>query len=196
MDRKDFFRQSLRYFLGFTSASWFLRKNSYAQVQKECTVCTPCEEKISFTKTWVQRFMTILDKHMDEKERTAMMLECGRTCFSSAYGPAKEGEKKEVDVFVAEMQKYVGKENCYREGNAVRFNYVGNPNGLKVADGYCLCPVLEDGPEKISRTYCLCSVGYVGEMFGRAIGYTPKVELLESVRTGGQGCKFLIHLHA
>jgi hypothetical protein len=138
--------------------------------------------------------MIILDKNMDKEARTAMMHECGRRCFIESNGPAKESERIDIDAFIRKVQGYAGPENCYRDGNAVRFNYVKNPRGLKVSEGYCLCPMLEDGPENISPTFCQCSVGYVGEMFGSAIGYTPKVELLESVRTGGKGCKFHIHL--
>jgi len=75
----------------------------------------------------------------------------------------------------------------------VYFNYVGNPKGLKIADGYCLCPMLENGPPALSPTYCYCSVGYVGFMFHKLITGKPvQVELLESLRGGGKACRFKV----
>jgi hypothetical protein len=77
----------------------------------------------------------------------------------------------------------------------VYFNYVGNPKGLKISDGYCLCPMIEDKPDILSPTYCQCSVGYVKYMFQRLITYKPvQVDLLESLRSGGKACRFKVTL--
>ncbi len=81
-----------------------------------------------------------------------------------------------------------------REGDVVYFNYRGNPAGLQIADGYCLCPLVEDGPADLSPTYCHCSVGYVAYMFERSTGRPTRVELLESLRGGGKACRFAVHV--
>ena len=92
------------------------------------------------------------------------------------------------------MNKHLGPYNPKREGNIIFFNYVQNPRGLKVSDGYCLCPLIEDGPEIFSPTYCQCSVGYVEMIFKNITGRNTSVELLESLRTGGSSCRFKIEV--
>jgi hypothetical protein len=74
----------------------------------------------------------------------------------------------------------------------VYFKYTGNPQGLKTADGYCLCPILEDAPKDIPSTYCQCSAGYVREIFKRGVGKPARVEITETVLRGGQTCRFTV----
>jgi predicted hydrocarbon binding protein len=92
------------------------------------------------------------------------------------------------------MEARYGKENSYRDSNTVYYNYIQNSKGLKIEDGYCLCPLTEDGPAGLSPTYCICSTGYVKEMFERMMGESVEVELLESLRRGGKKCRFLIQI--
>jgi hypothetical protein len=122
------------------------------------------------------------------------MVANGRACAAGAYGLLDPSKTTTLDAFIARLQTHVGEENAYRQGDTVFLNYVGNPDGLKVADGYCLCPLVEDGPEDLSPTYCHCSVGYVGFMFERAIGRPVRVELLESLRGGGKSCRFAVRV--
>ena len=52
--------------------------------------------------------------------------------------------------------------------------------------------MVEDGPASLSPTYCYCSVGYVQYMFRIFFGMKVNVELIESLRTGGKGCRLKI----
>ena len=155
---------------------------------------TSFEKRVDFAKTWAGRFMKVMAERLDEKTRQALMVANGRVCAVGAYGPPDPAKQLSVDAFVAVLAQYVGKENARREGDVVYFNYVGSPSGLRIADGYCLCPLVEDGPRDLSATYCYCSVGYVGYMFEKTIGRPVKVELLESLRGGGKACRFAVHV--
>ena len=157
---------------------------------------TPCSEKMDFTQKWVKRFFDILDQQTDGETRKKLMQANGAACAMGAYGELsdeKPATMAEIDSKISEWQKGLGKENIFREGNVVYFNYVGNPKGLKIADGYCLCPMIENGPAALSPTYCQCSVGYVKYMFRKLITFKPvEVELLESLRGGGKACRFKV----
>ena len=157
---------------------------------------TSCEKKVDFAKKWIKRFMNVMDKNLDEKARREIMESCGKECYCAYYGAAASSNQgiEAVDLFLRQIETQFGKENAHRDGKKIYFNYIQNPKGLKIEDGYCLCPLTEDGPEGLSPTYCICATGYVKEMFERMMGQSVRVELLESLRSGGKKCRFLIHI--
>lgn len=161
---------------------------------------TPCSEKMDFTHKWIKRFFDIVDQQIDEKTRTELMRTNGAACAKGAYGEftdAKPATLEQIDKSIADLQQKMGKENIRREGDTVFFNYSGNGKGLNISDGYCLCPMIENGPKTLSPTYCQCSVGYVEYMFRRFITFKPvNVELLESLRTGSNACRFKVLLNS
>ena len=162
-----------------------------AAVETSAEKGTPAPQRVAFAEGWAKRFFDTLDAEVDEKTRTRLMEANGRACYLHSAGDRKV-EAIPVEQFVDGLQKYVGKENARLEGNTIYFNYVQNPAGLKIADGYCLCPLVEVGPKGLSGTYCSCSVGYVREMFRLALGKPVEVELLESLKRGGKACRFKI----
>lgn len=155
---------------------------------------TPCEEKVAFTRDWIQRFMSILDSETDASTREKIMMLCGKLCHRSSLERNNiQSPNKTMDEWIAILNNYCGEECARLNGNIVDYHFVKNGRGLRVDQGYCLCPILEDGPARISQTYCLCSIGYVKDMFEWATNKpVEKVELLESVRTGGKTCRFRI----
>jgi hypothetical protein len=155
---------------------------------------TSFEERVDFARTWTGRFLHVMDERLDEPTRRGLMEANGRACALGAYGPPDPGKTASVDELVAGLAEHVGPENARREGDVVYFSYKGNPAGLRVADGYCLCPLVEDGPADLSPTYCQCSVGYVAYLFERNLGRPVRVELLESLRSGGKACRFEVHV--
>ncbi len=155
-----------------------------------------CQRRRRFAVQWIQWMMASVDEVLDPEAAGRLMEANGYACHVNAYPPRKKENPAypTPDEWVAGAQRYVGKENCRREENRIYFNYFRNPKGLRVEDGYCLCPLLEDEPKQISPSYCRCSVGYVREMMHQALGKEVHVELKESLRSGGKGCKFVITL--
>jgi len=195
MNRRHFISASLGVCGCCALASGSVASESKPEPKSSAPV-TPDAEKVQFTKLWVSRMMDNLDKHVDEPTRKRLMEACGKTCFVGAHGEAKPTEASPVkeQAFLDRHQARFGKDSVRREGNEtlLDFWYSQNPRGLKVSDGYCLCPVVEDGPEKLSPTYCHCSVGYVREMFSRELGKPVSVELIRSLRRGDRECRFLV----
>lgn len=208
MDRKEFLGKSLQVVAGLGLACPCLAAGGETPSAKpdpgQAPPCprtsgdyphaTPFEKRADFAKTWTRRFMRVMDERLDEATRRGLMEANGRACAMGAYGPPDPAKKVGLDEFVAGLAKHVGPENARREGDVVFFNYRQNPDGLSLADGYCLCPLIEDGPADLSPTYCHCSVGYVGYLFERNLGRPVRVELLESVRRGGKACRFAVHV--
>lgn len=202
MDRKDFLKTigkagvatGTLAVLGGPCCCFAAAQDKPATGQKAAAKGTPCEERLAFADRWTKRFFDAVDAELDEPTRTRFMEANGRACYRGSRQGQPAPKPVSADAFVADLQKYVGKENARQEGNTVYFNYVANPAGLKVSDGYCLCPLVETGPKGLSGTFCTCSVGYVREMFSQALGKSVQVELLESLKRGGKACRFKVAL--
>lgn len=154
---------------------------------------TPAERRVAWAEIWAKRFFDVFDSHLDEETRATIMKANGRACHEGSQ-PGRKVTPVDIDTLIASVRSNVGEDAIRRDGNVVEFRYVKNPQGLKVADGYCLCPLVETGPAGLSGTYCWCSVGYVQHMFETEVGRPAKVELLESLKRGGKGCRFRITL--
>ncbi len=193
MDRKEFLKSCG--FLGAGSClfphSIGMAAESFPDDSKE----TPCKEKEEFALKWVKRFFDNFDASLDEPKRREIMERCGKSCFEGSI-QGRKISPIDVDRLIDAINKSTGEIAAKRDGNVVDFHFVANPNGLKVADGYCLCPLVESGPEGLSGTYCDCSVGYVREMFRTYTGKAVSVELLESLKRGGRTCRFRITINS
>jgi len=57
---------------------------------------------------------------------------------------------------------------------------------------YCSCVKRVDAP--ISKTWCLCTLGHARELFSAVFDKPVQVQLLESVKTGGERCVIKVAL--
>ena len=153
---------------------------------------SPVDKKMQFAHKWVKRFFDILDQELDAPTCQRILEENGKQCYQQ--GLSQKYPPVSMEKFIEILQKGVGKKNCRMERNTVYFNFAGESNDLQREDGYCLCPLVEDGPSDLSGTYCHCSIGYVREMFTSGTNQKVEVELLESVKRGGKSCRFKITL--
>lgn len=149
------------------------------------------QTRAKFTEAWVKRLVDVVDSQLQPAARQKLM-ESGRACYTAGHGerPAKT-DPHALEQLLAGLKKWSSEDGLVRKGRTIDFTY-GKPPGAKGAR--CLCPVVESGPAGLSGTYCQCSVGYVKEMFERATGKPVHVELVESLKRGGQKCRFLIHI--
>jgi len=58
----------------------------------------------------------------------------------------------------------------------------------------CYCGMVSAAKEPISMTYCHCGKGYWMAMFEHALGKPVKVDLLQSVISGADSCRFAVHI--
>jgi hypothetical protein len=150
-------------------------------------------KRMEFGDGWLQRFFGAIDQTLDEPARERLMTANGRACFASYAGPPKKQPGPDaLEKFTAWIAKQ-GKDKGYAlDGKVITFEFVGSAEtGQTSPEAVCLCPMAEaQKPGTISRTYCLCSVGYVKEMHERILGRPVEVELVDSVLRGGRRCKF------
>ena len=61
-------------------------------------------------------------------------------------------------------------------------------DGLLFIYPECYCACVKRVPEPVPRTWCLCTLGHVRSLFSQVLGREPEVELLETVKSGGERC--------
>ena len=86
-----------------------------------------------------------------------------------------------MDRLITALQKWIGKGHARRDGDAVHVVY---PK--------CLCHLVAKGPPVLPDTYCLCSSGWLKEMFEAAVSSPVDVEVLGSVKRGADQCSFTV----
>lgn len=151
-----------------------------------------CEHRVDQGQKVITRIMSQLDAQLDQPTREKIMESCGRLCHDGANPSAKKTPTaEEAKGFLDYMHKHFEVREVGDE-TVVYFKYTQNPRGLKVSEGYCLCPIFEVPPKDVSPTYCHCSVGYVTAIFEQGLGKASKVELTNSVLRGGKSCDFTV----
>ena len=189
MDRKDFIKKSVQLGIG-SGAMLFLGESNTVSAAgaAQSPPGTPCEKKQEFAEAWVKRLMESMDAHLDEQARVKLMEACGRACFRASHGEASQHplQPDSLEKLLAGLKQFAGEDGVRKEGNTITFSYG--------TSGRCFCPLVEDGPPKLPDTYCQCSVGYVKEMFERAVGKPVKVDLTESIKRGGKACRFTVQV--
>ncbi|MBN1937956.1 MAG: hypothetical protein JW843_00085, partial [Candidatus Aminicenantes bacterium] len=137
-----------------------------------------------FKEAWVLDMMRNMEKIVDPDTRGRLMNACGRACAGRS-GILKTAAKFKGDVqgFVAALGPRVGKDLCRVEGNVVHWGY---PR--------CYCELVESGPDRLPETYCLCSAGWVQEVFETVAGRPVRVEVVRTIKRGAPDCRFLVRL--
>ena len=160
---------------------------------------TPAWRKADKGEQWIKSLMDHMDAFLDEETRKIVMQACGRSCYIGAFGvaPKEKPTLEEVEGFVKNFEAQGYKVEREEKKTTIVYSWGRthqNPWGLIMSDGYCMCPLVEKGPDGLSPTFCLCSTGYVREIFARSTGKKVNVELLDSLKRGGKDCIFKIEI--
>jgi len=59
----------------------------------------------------------------------------------------------------------------------------------------CYCSLVKQTKKPFpTKTYCHCGIGHIKQLFESALKKPVEAELVQSVITGAESCKFLIHI--
>jgi len=177
MDRKEFLQKTL--FPGAICACGIGMASTPRLLGQETP--KPEDPNEGFRREWVKTLLKNMDSTLDETVRSRFMEACGRDCARRGATKMAEPFKGNVDGLVAALAGHLGKDNVRREGGLVTLQY---PE--------CYCPMVSKIKEKISDTWCVCSKGWVLEMFGIAADKPVEVKLVQSIKRGDPVCRFEI----
>lgn len=122
----------------------------------------------------------------DENKRHNVMETLGNYCVQNMLKTAEE--VKEQSESVEEIVK-----NLNIKFGAELFRLDGNKIHSTLNRCFCHWGVKET-KEPISITYCHCSLGWMKTLFKTLLDKPVEVDLIQSVITGSDSCKFIIHL--
>ena len=158
--------------------------------QKVLDQCSSCQ-RISNDKEMAQCVKEIMIKFdqivPDKEKRERVMEKLGNTCFNNFFGKIAQDIKKKSSGMVEIIQninKLSGGEYFKLEDNKIYATF-----------NQCLCQIgVRETEIPISKTYCSCSLGWMKSLFKTVLDKPFKVELVESVVSGGNNCRFVINL--
>ena len=148
---------------------------------------------------WVKDAMKRLDALVDEKTAIQVMENCGYNCAEVnkrviERAKARRSKFKDSEGFLeAEQRKPMAGTRISIEGETLYQIYMPQAFTRPMR---CYCALLRGLPEgeKISPTYCHCSKAFVKKFWETLLEKNVRVELMESVVSGGSECKFAIHI--
>ncbi|NEW82900.1 MAG: hypothetical protein GZ094_11125 [Mariniphaga sp.] len=139
-----------------------------------------------FILNWVNDLMDTMDKVLDEETYIKLIEGCGRGCYN------RHQLKKDISIAAqGDLDKlltaYKKNFEVWKEDDTVHIRYGEKSPG-------CYCPVLKNQAYNTKGMHCNCTKATHQAIFENALGRPFKVDILESVRRGGQTCHFLVHV--
>jgi predicted hydrocarbon binding protein len=138
-------------------------------------------QKGKFIHDWILSLMENMDRRLDDDEKISLLEACGRACAGRHAKAEALKHKGDLEGWLGLFKKWVGPGNVRREDNAVHLTYIK-----------CLCPLVQDLPPLMSKTFCNCSRGWLKEVFETVVEKPVEVKLEDSIMQGGKQCRFLV----
>lgn len=140
-----------------------------------------CEENAVWVKSAMRRLETGFDP--GTVKRIRMKCQCG-------YGmDEKLALLKVLMASAASMEEFANSDQARSAG------LFCSGGELYLQFQSCPCPMLADVDRLETETWCQCTAGYSKALFERAFGCEVDVELLKSIKTGGDICLMKIIPH-
>ena len=148
---------------------------------------------------WVKDAVDRLDAAVTPEKCQQIMTACGHSCIAHNKGLAnglktrRQKHPTEEAFLKAEVKKPVKGIRLELQGKTLIQYYT--PRSYS-SPRRCFCSLMNALPEGVnaSPTYCRCSRGFVEKYWEGALGRPVEVEVKETVISGADECKFIIHL--
>lgn len=138
-------------------------------------------QKMKFVRDWIANLMKQMESHVEDEIKIGLLEECGRSCAKTHARKEALKFKGNLDGWIGRMGKWVGEQNVRKEAEGVQVTY-----------SRCLCPLVQNGPPILSRSYCNCSRGWLLETFETVMDKPVQVRLEASIMRGDRHCRFTV----
>jgi hypothetical protein len=135
------------------------------------------------TYRWIEDLMASLEAHVDPETRVAVMEGCGRGCARATALPAAAKNRGDLDGWLKTLARWIGPANVQAAADLGR---------AEITYPRCLCHLVRQGPARLPDAYCDCSRGWLKELFETVLERPVEVTLWESIKRGGEACRFTV----
>lgn len=132
---------------------------------------------------WAEDICCSLEERFDDESIKDIRVNC-------ACGPSKSNMvmvKKIYDSSVS-FEDFAQKYNKENLGSTI----VIEDDKILFSYPECYCSVVKRVEKLLSKTWCYCTLGYAKKMFEYVLGSEVNVNLLKSIKTGGEKCLMVI----
>jgi predicted hydrocarbon binding protein len=185
MDRKEFFKSTLK--TGTCACAMLLLGGKGIAFASQEDSEKKEDQIQKFISDWTESLMLIMDKNLDEKTKAKIMEESGRKCAEKTYKKVALKYKGNIKGFLDLMKQQWAEVADFDEGKGV-IRFAGKKTKA------CVCPMVKGKSTLSTGTFCLCSRGWMKEIFETVTGKKANVKLEKTVLTGSDHCAFKITL--
>lgn len=139
-----------------------------------------------FVNHWLTDLFDTIEQTLDEPARVKLLEGCGRGCYRRhefKQQIAREGAGSVDKLLAAYRHNF----EVWRDGDTMHIRYGEKSPG-------CYCPAAKHRPAQPHDVHCECTRMTHQTICETALGQPVKIDILQSVRRGGQTCHFLVHL--
>jgi len=177
------------WFDGFkTIVSEQLGSQIYDKVMNDCIKCKSVSSDPEMA-TCIKELMENFDSIVEEKEKRGNVMETmGYYCFQNHFlerALKVKDKSKKIEEIIKNLNETIGNQEYFKlKGDIIeaKFNKCYCHIGVQVAE------------EKLPKTYCYCSLGWLKDLFKVLLEKDVKVDMLQTIVSGGNACEFVIHL--
>ena len=137
---------------------------------------------------WVKGAIERLEQEVGKEKSVKIMENCGRDCCQDCH--------REHTKFKTLMSESKSIEEFLNKVSTGGINYkLKDKNTIIGEYNKCYCSMVKQTKKPFqNKIYCQCGVGHIRQLFESAFKKPVEVELMQSVITGSESCKFLIRL--
>ena len=133
---------------------------------------------------WIKGSIKRLEQQIGKEKSIKIMENCGRDCCKKhARYKRLIKESKSIEEFLDKLST-----------GGFQFRLKDKKTIVGKYDK-CYCYMVKQTKKPfLTKTYCHCGAGHIREIFESFFNKPVEVELMQSVITGSESCKFLIHV--
>ncbi len=185
MDRKNFLGQTAK--MGICSCAMMaLIPNiiNASEPEPNDEAYQQMKQGREFVQNWLSDLLEAMEQQLDRDTQVKLIEHCGKACFNRHQFKkdiAING-KGDIDKLI---DAYKNNFNVSREDGYVHIRFGG---------GKCFCPAAIYRPNKPNDLHCECTRMTHQSIFETALGRPIKVDIIETLRRGGENCHFRVHV--
>lgn len=137
---------------------------------------------------WIKEAIKRLEREVGKAKSVKIMENCGRDCCRDC--------RREHAKFKTLMRESKSIEEFLNKVSMGGISYkLKDKNNIIGQYNKCYCSLVKQTKKHFpTTTYCQCGVGHIKQLFESTLKKPVEVELAQSVITGAESCKFLIHI--